>query len=688
MRIVQMSRVKIAAVCLSIFGVVLTSSAQDIYSGWIPGPNAANNYTAYDESSAVCVFPGASIADIKQLRCDMSGCWLWPREGWKGRGFIYDRTDSSFEVEFQLVDDGYVKATMCHFFQKDDGVYAYAKQSGNIGDTSKYGSVIVSGATWCEVSTDTENGAYGVFNIEECSMTINSFDELDESYTLDRNTLYIEVPEGGATFSPAISGNGEVVITPATEPKSVYFEEYVPNDYVVVLENTDLWTVDVAAATMGGCYHDTSDRRLPLEITNLKKTHEVITFQAQRYQDGWLKGLYVELKQSDADVVAKVYWAHYANGSNPIGTDLSGASASYVADSDSAAGYGLSTLTLSVKPKLYMTGDKSWTTTFTPYATRVDGKVAVEISGSALPNGTVTELSDNALVQLKAQAGQFYGDDIHDYEVYSGAILQPNCWLAITPSSIVTLDGGYLHVIQNAQFYLNHLNFKNGGTLQGVAGIEPRVGFNDGAVWSVQTEAVVPMGICLFNNDARTQHITLETPAQMTISGPIWQNYDYPGCSVWKTGSDKLVLKGITYSTGAFRAVEGEIVFGNASAITANNVLEMAGGKASVAEGVDGVTAAALSLVDDSELDATNGGFTFADSSAATWSEGKTLTIKGVTFHRGKSNVRFGTDGNALTAAQLKQIKVVYGGETYDKGIHLDEDGYLYQSNPFIFYLR
>lgn len=62
-----------------------------------------------------------------------------------------------------------------------------------------------------------------------------------------------------------------------------------------------------------------------------------------------------------------------------------------------------------------------------------------------------------------------------------------------------------------------------------------------------------------------------------------------------------------------------------------------------------------LSVADDSSIRLSDGAtLTFADSSAAAWESGKTVTVFG---DPEKCVLRFGSDANALTSAQQRSLR-------------------------------
>lgn len=126
-------------------------------------------------------------------------------------------------------------------------------------------------------------------------------------------------------------------------------------------------------------------------------------------------------------------------------------------------------------------------------------------------------------------------------------------------------------------------------------------------------------------------------------------------CGVWKTGPGTMLLTAATHNEpqGVFKIDEGAVRFGATCGGQLGALL---------------VTGdAALEVEDDA-------GVAFADSSAVSWTEGKTLTLKS---RIGKKSLRFGTDDKGLTAAQLAAIRYDESVTTKKTAFTLDASGYL-----------
>lgn len=138
---------------------------------------------------------------------------------------------------------------------------------------------------------------------------------------------------------------------------------------------------------------------------------------------------------------------------------------------------------------------------------------------------------------------------------------------------------------------------------------------------------------------------------------------------------------------GADNRIFYGIVKKGAGTLELNNAVDMVGtvtmneGTLRLGEKASG-TLGAVVVTGESSVDVVQGAtMSFDDSSALAWAEGATLNLTG---EIGKKSIRFGTDANGLTAAQLAAILV--NGKANRATI--DEDGYLSVPKGFTLILK
>ena len=121
-------------------------------------------------------------------------------------------------------------------------------------------------------------------------------------------------------------------------------------------------------------------------------------------------------------------------------------------------------------------------------------------------------------------------------------------------------------------------------------------------------------------------------------------------CGLWKTG-------------------DGTVEFTAAGSCATSGVFKVEAGTIRLANGSSGQYGPCI-LLGDASLDFQGGTVAFEDSSSYAWTSGATLDITGELKSK---SLRFGTDSNGLTAAQLSQI--TFRGKA--NKVSLDAEGYL-----------
>ncbi len=148
--------------------------------------------------------------------------------------------------------------------------------------------------------------------------------------------------------------------------------------------------------------------------------------------------------------------------------------------------------------------------------------------------------------------------------------------------------------------------------------------------------------------------------------------------------TDLLVSAGILQATmtsidaptsfGQVKEGAGTLEFTSPTNAVSSGSLTMKAGTVRFGEGCGG-TFGVLALAGNSALDCAGGTMAFADSSAVAWDETAMLSITGTPKPR---SIRFGTDSNGLTAAQLARI--AFNGKLGKA--KLDANGYLRGPDP------
>ena len=118
-------------------------------------------YASFLTSTEATIWENRNIADIESLKCQMKGGWISSAKA--GIGVIYDRTPTSFTVQFQC-KDGQCKAVRAYFRQDGANIVARADKAG-FADEACCGKPLPDEAFKHELATAADNGAYGVCRI-------------------------------------------------------------------------------------------------------------------------------------------------------------------------------------------------------------------------------------------------------------------------------------------------------------------------------------------------------------------------------------------------------------------------------------------------------------------------------------------------------------------------------------------
>ena len=123
-------------------------------------------YAPYLTSTETTIWENRNIADIELLKCKMNGGWIASAKA--GIGVIYDRTPTSFTVQFQC-KEGQCKTVRAYFRQDGANIVARADKAG-YADGSYFGTRIPDPDLWREIATSDSSGTYGATEIEAFSV--------------------------------------------------------------------------------------------------------------------------------------------------------------------------------------------------------------------------------------------------------------------------------------------------------------------------------------------------------------------------------------------------------------------------------------------------------------------------------------------------------------------------------------
>jgi autotransporter-associated beta strand protein len=148
-----------------------------------------------------------------------------------------------------------------------------------------------------------------------------------------------------------------------------------------------------------------------------------------------------------------------------------------------------------------------------------------------------------------------------------------------------------------------------------------------------------------------------------------------------KTGAGNLVLSGANTYTGSTTISAGRLQLGAANTIASSSSVIMAGGTLDP-DGFHHVMSGTLSLTANSTIDYTSGTaeIDFADSSAATWTAGKTLNLVstgGGNWNTSGDELNFNENPIGLDGVRLSQIEF-NGTDLGDAAIN--DNGFIFDS--------
>jgi autotransporter-associated beta strand protein len=495
-------------------------------------------------------------------------------------------------------------------------------------------------------------------------------------------------PSADQTLSGPISGSGSLV---ADLPPGILIK-YAPiltTTYTTIAVNKTLASYTNASGFFsGGSISGSPAATTPYFFTNDGTT---ATVQFQVYNGGHTKAVKAEFKQVGANIQAKVlYSKHCDPTADNVGTDYD----TIGLDNN----YDLINITL--------------------YPSAPTGRVVLSgsntyMGGTILNSGEMeitTATSLPALGGIVVNGGHFLfnAPGITDGASAAGGL---NNSLSVSAGGVVTLanqfnaghsrpiilDGGVLHCsygsLGDGINYVCNLTLKNGAR---VTGNTLRTGYNSTPTYRIQgnSPSFIESGIMAVNGNGNANwyldvdNVSSDATTDLTISGNI---VNYPGFSpmtTYKRNAGTLSLSGNNSGyTGPVYLEAGYLRLDSTNALTAVNAVYLTGGtlisttfsnsvgnvslsSGAITMGTNKLIAGTATLANNTTVNLNTGSLAFANSSAITWTAGKTLNLVGTL---GRRSLRFGTTSAGLTATQLQMIKL--NGAT--TRFILDENGYL-----------
>lgn len=236
------------------------------------------------------------------------------------------------------------------------------------------------------------------------------------------------------------------------------------------------------------------------------------------------------------------------------------------------------------------------------------------------------------------------------------------------------VDGGTIHtqakMVHNTnrkyyhQNYLANLELKNGAVVRGTP-------FHAGNNQDLEIRSsgegtnVVSSGFWMVQGNSKISLNVLD--GTLDISGEIFDHPDHPGQPINKTGDGLLLFSHANCYTGGTVVARGMLRATVDNALPDRSDIVLAGGALDV--GATSNCVEKLVVAADSALNVAGCDLAFADSSAVAWTNGAVVTVTGDLKH---SKVRFGTDANGLTTAQLTALRYE------NRRVVIDAAGYIH----------
>lgn len=656
-------------------------------------------------TSSAILFPNATLADFAAVASGvMGGSYVD-----KGHAFVtpffFTNNGATATVQMQAFNGNYTKCVKVELTQSGAdiaGRVLYSKYYNSVGN-NVLGFDFDSGGTGNTTATSYTSPGYGITQIrlapsaDSSTLTLTGVNTYTGATITGGGTLEIGVGGvlgGGSyagriltsgtlfyssaarqTFSGTISGTGSLVKgTPVTSNTPVAQSGYVQTNATVYFTGATLSDYLSADGYLGGNWIPGAPQATVFYYV-FDGTKATCQFQA--LDDIYTKCVKVEFTQVGPDIAARGVYAKYIPTHN-LGYNFdNGGTGGTIATAPGANGYGVSQITLNTTggSTLTLAGSNSYTG-----GTTVDaGVLEATTSASALPSSggiTVNAYGELLLnVSGLSNPASSYVGGLNPITVAGGTLTLARLFNA-GHNRPITINGGTLALTftdhGDGGNYVNALTLMNGAQ---VTGYKLRVGYVSVPTITVSgtSPSTLAAGMNLVKNGAypltlNVADVTGDAATDFFITGSIgdYPDANYVGMPLVKTGDGTVSFSGFNTHTGTVTVTAGTLALDGSGALNAANDIVLNGGTLSL--GAVTNACGTLSLSASSTLALGDGALAFADSSAAAWTNGVTLTLTGTL---GPQTVRVGTDQNALTADQLDAI--TYNG----KRVVLTPDGYL-----------
>ena len=601
-------------------------------------------YEPYLTATQTTIWENRNLADIESFMCTVKCGWIGTATS--GIGVIYDRTATSFTVQFQCVNGG-CKAVRAYFRQNGANIVAWADRAGRDTDESHYGTRLDDSLFTTALATSDSANGYGVKMIGafgDVAQTIAALPGEADAIVVNGGTLQVSIFGDIAVTTPIsgtgglrFHGSGELIETQHS------FDQYVTTADQTLIEDADVFDIEITSAVFNGGWCSRAEGALPYNVTSNLEANTMKVQLQKTFPNGATRGLVIQLSQSGDDVVVKAVFTKQAESNEPLGSDMETwiRDPVYIATSSSANGYGLESIFFVKRtlPTVTLSGTKGWTG-----GTTADG-CKVKVTTSQLAANTTARAVNGGVLELAA-AGSW---NVLPHNVYiaesNSAVRFMDAW-TMNQEDVLKVRGGTVKYDGLYTIYVNDALFAGGAVWRGN---QLQVGYQQDAYWRTEGDDDINIlaSLRLVANNA-SRKVTLDTAADIVFHKGLEENAAYPGATLVKQGTAKATFVTGGTITGPLQLEGGTVAFGGnagfgALILAGNSTVEVAAEKA----------------------------LSFGSSANKEWASGARLNLTGV-FDSSNNVVRFGTDATGLTTAQQKMIRI--NGER----CRLDENGWLH----------